>query len=198
MQKFYFILSLFIITALISGCGGQVAGAKSLEDYRMATDVPSATSITQTAQVEVAGRTPPGKCPVTTAESSSFQAPEPYSPDAPWDGEFWYGSNDLWVALGSDGVWSGLPDNPKGYTQKIPWWREGSVWDEEPLPPLVVTGERLDGEAPPLNASAANGSYAVDMGSAMMMGVDFPTLGCWKITGKYQNDELSFVVWVAP
>jgi len=28
--------------------------------------------------------------------------------------------------------------------------------------------------------------------------VDLPTLGCWKITGKYSDAELSFVVWVAP
>jgi hypothetical protein len=33
---------------------------------------------------------------------------------------------------------------------------------------------------------------------AMMTGVDFPSLGCWKITGKYKKSELSFVVWVAP
>ena len=33
----------------------------------------------------------------------------------------------------------------------------------------------------------------------MLVGVDFPTLGCWKITGKYAyaDVELSFVVWVA-
>ena len=60
-----------------------------------------------------------------------------------------------------------------------------------------MTGERLDGEAPPFKVADANGSYAADMGSAMMMGVDLPTLGCWKITGRYQDAELSFVVWVA-
>jgi hypothetical protein len=32
----------------------------------------------------------------------------------------------------------------------------------------------------------------------MLVGVDFPTLGCWKITGKYAGAELSFVIWVAP
>jgi hypothetical protein len=61
-----------------------------------------------------------------------------------------------------------------------------------------VTGERLNGEAPPLDASSANGSYSEDMGSAMMMGIGIPTAGCWEITGNYEGDELSFVVWVAP
>ena len=197
MQKLSFILSIFIIASLISGCAGQIAGAKSLEDYRMATEVTSASALTATVEAEVAARTPPKDCPVTVPQEPPFIPPMPYS-DLNAEGYFWYGSSSLWVEIPEGGVWWGLPDNPEGYTQKIPWWREGYVWDEEPQPPLVVTGERLDGKAPPLKASRANGSYAVDMGSAMMMGMDFFTLGCWKITGKYQDDELSFVVWVAP
>jgi len=63
---------------------------------------------------------------------------------------------------------------------------------------LIVSGERLDAAAPPLLASEATNAYAADIGSAMLVGVDLPTLGCWKITGKYSDSELSFVVWVAP
>ena len=163
----------------------------------MPTDIPGAASLTATAQAEVVSSTPPKDCPITLPTEPLFTPPAPYS-DLGWDGYFWYGSNSLWVAAPQNGVWWGLPHNPSGYTQKIPWWREGYSWNEEPEPPLIVTGERLDAKAPPLNASTANGSYAEDMGSAMMMGVDFPTLGCWKITGKYQDAELSFVVWVAP
>jgi len=32
----------------------------------------------------------------------------------------------------------------------------------------------------------------------MLVGVDFPMLGCWEIMGIYKGHELSFVVWVAP
>jgi hypothetical protein len=63
---------------------------------------------------------------------------------------------------------------------------------------LIVTGERLDASAPLLVASRATNAYADDIDSAMLVGVDLPTLGCWKITGKYADAELSFVVWVAP
>jgi hypothetical protein len=31
----------------------------------------------------------------------------------------------------------------------------------------------------------------------MVVGIDFPTLGCWEITGHYEDDELTFVVWVS-
>jgi hypothetical protein len=31
----------------------------------------------------------------------------------------------------------------------------------------------------------------------MVVGIDIPTLGCWKITGHYEDEELTFVIWVA-
>jgi hypothetical protein len=30
----------------------------------------------------------------------------------------------------------------------------------------------------------------------MVTGVNFPTLGCWEVTGDYHGDNLTFVVWV--
>jgi hypothetical protein len=95
-------------------------------------------------------------------------------------------------------VWSGLPHNPEGYTQKVFWWRKGYSWTAEPEPHLIVTGRRLDESASPLNVSRATNAFAEDIQSAMLVGVDFPTLGCWEITGQYAGMELSFVVWVAP
>jgi hypothetical protein len=90
-----------------------------------------------------------------------------------------------------------LPHNPEGYTQKIFWWRVGYAWNEEPQPEFKVSGERLDAKAPPLIVSDATNAFADDIGSAMLVGVDFPTLGCWKITGQHKDTELSFVIWVA-
>jgi hypothetical protein len=197
MRKIYLTISIFILILLLSSCVGQPARAKSLKDIQLTTIAPTQTVPTETTQAEVASSTPPKSCPVTVPQQPPFEPPAPYS-DLGWYGNFWYGSHSLWVALPQNGIWSSLPHNPEGYTQKIPWWREGYDWEAEPEPALIVTGERLDVKAPPLNASTANGSYAPDMGSAMMMAVDFPTLGCWAITGKYKDVELRFVVWVAP
>jgi hypothetical protein len=91
-----------------------------------------------------------------------------------------------------------LPHNPEGYTQKIFWWSEGYSWTEEPDPELSVTGRRLDGPAPALIVSRATNAFAADIQSAMLVGVDFPTLGCWEISGRYRGHELSFVVWIDP
>jgi len=141
---------------------------------------------------------PPVTCPVTKPPDPAFVAPPPYSPAAPYAGEFWYGTEALWTLLHTDGAWRGLPHNPDGYTQKVFWWRAGYSWTAEPEPQLSVTGRRLDAPAPPLHVSKATNAFAQDIQSAMLVGVDLPTLGCWEITGRYKGRELSFVVWVAP
>jgi hypothetical protein len=58
-----------------------------------------------------------------------------------------------------------------------------------------VTGRRLDAPGtfefgPGTNASAP------DMGTAMMVGIDIPELGCWEVTGTYRGTSLSYVVLV--
>jgi hypothetical protein len=55
----------------------------------------------------------------------------------------------------------------------------------------------LDGGSATLQASDATNATAADIGSAMLIAVDFPTLGCWEITGRYADAQLSFVVWIA-
>jgi hypothetical protein len=136
-------------------------------------------------------------CPVTLPPDPPFIPPPPY-PEVPPGDYFWYGSNSLWTVVPKDGIWSQLPHNPTGYTQKLPWWREGYSWTEEPEPALTVTGRRLDADGPGFQVADANGAFAPEFQSAMMMGMDLPTLGCWEITGQYKDQELSFVVKVEP
>ena len=201
MLRHYLFLSLLVLSALLAGCAPEVAAqpgeVKALENP-MTTDVPEKTALIQTETPEIVPYDPPASCPITISQDPPFTAPAPYSPNSPFDTNFWYGSTSLWTDLPKDGIWYALPQNPEGYTQKVFWWRDGYVWNEEPQPDLVVTGERLDAAALPLVVSRATNAYAGDIGSAMLVGVDFPTLGCWKITGQYQEAELSFVVWVAP
>lgn len=197
MRRLYFLFSLLILASVLVGCAPG-ARVKTLEDYRMPTVVPAASELTATAQAEAAALIPPADCPVTIAENASFQAPEPFSPTAPWKGLFWYGSERLWTALHADGVWAGLPDNTSGYTQKIMWWSDSYVLKDELEPALVVSGRRLDEKSEPLTFYGATNAMADDIGEAMLTGVDFPSLGCWKITGQYKKSELTFVVWLAP
>jgi hypothetical protein len=83
------------------------------------------------------------------------------------------------------------------YVQKVFWWRDGYDWRSETKPQLAVEGVRIDGTAKPLVASAATNAFSSDIGSAMLVLVEMPTSGCWKITGDYKDAQLSFVVSVA-
>ena len=198
MRRCRFVISTLVLLVMLTGCARR-AEVQTLEDYRMPTDIPSPAELTATVQADIEASTPPEDCPVTTAANSlSFEAPAPYAAVAPWEGLFWYGSEGLWTALHTNGVWEGLPDNPAGYTQKIMWWSDSYVLKNELQPALVVSGRRLDAEAPPLKFDGATNAYAEDIGDAMLTGVDFPTRGCWEITGQYKKSELKFVVWIAP
>ncbi|MEO8357218.1 MAG: hypothetical protein ABI621_15025 [Chloroflexota bacterium] len=202
MHRLYSFFPLLFVASLLTGCASSVNGQRgdisSLEDYRMPTNVPGVLSLTETAQAEVAASTPPKACPVTTAGNATFEAPEPYSPNAPWDGIFWFGSEGLWTALHTNGVGAGLPHSPEGYTQKIMWWSKLFNVKHEQKPALIVSGRRLDAEAPPLRFYGATNAFADDIGDAMLTGVDFPTLGCWEVRGEYKKSELTFVVWIVP
>jgi hypothetical protein len=192
VHKLSLFLSILILASLLAACAENAAAqANEVEPTSPPLRTPTVAS-------EVVPKDPPKDCPLTVPQEPAFVPPSPYDALG-WKEHFWFGSSPLWTSLPRNGIWSGLPFNPSaGYTQKVFWWRDGYVWTEEPEPNLIMTGERLDAKAPPLRASKATNAYAGDIGSAMLVGVDFPTAGCWKVTGKYNDAELSFVVWVAP
>jgi len=192
VHKPYIFFSIMLLASLLTGCAGK---AMAQSNEVTPTSVPD--NAEPTAVPEIVSKDPPATCPLTVPQDPAFVPPAPYD-SLGFEGYFWFGSSSLWTSIPQDSMWLGLPENPGGYTQKIFWWRDGYVWNEEPEPNLIVTGERLDAEAPLLVASKATNAYASDIGSAMLVGVDFPTPGCWKITGKYQDGKLSFVVLVAP
>ena len=75
------------------------------------------------------------------------------------------------------------------------WWRQGYDAYREPQPKLIITGKRVDSPAPYLKADHATNALLQPQ-SAMLIGFEFPTAGCWQITGRYEDDELTFFAWV--
>jgi len=200
MQRLHYFLTIPLVMGLLTSCAPKVVSqskqVKALENPTL-TALPENSTPVDTPTLAIVPYDPPPSCPITVPQDPRFTPPHPYD-SLGFEGEFWYGSDSIWTALRENGTWEALPHNPEGYTQKVFWWRDGYVWTEEPEPNLIVTAERLDSSVPTVHASKATNAYASDIGSAMLVGVDLPTLGCWKITGKYGDAELSFVVWVAP
>lgn len=131
-------------------------------------------------------------CPVTLPVEPLFTPPAPYPPMAPYEGQFWYGTERLWTALPTDGKWLQL-----AYGEKVFWWRNGYDASVELQPALSVSARRLDAEAPTVEFGppATNASHP-DFHTAMLIGVDLPASGCWEITGHYAGNDLPFVIWV--
>ena len=204
MQRLYSLLSILIVAFLLTGC---VATANARAEEITTVDGSKAPaelidSSADSANSKVVPRDPPDSCPITRAPDIPFIPPEPY-PSAPperYENQFWYGTPELWTMLGTDGTWYALPQNKNGYGQKVFWWSQSFDTKGDPFPAFTVILEQLDAIAPssPVVVAEEATNASADFGTAMLTGVQVPSLGCWKVTGQYKESELSFVVWVAP
>jgi hypothetical protein len=140
-------------------------------------------------------RSVPKTCVVTRPSEHPFVPPRPYLAN----GLNWFGTDRLWTFLPGDGRW--------GLGEKTFWFRE--EWgrykgSNQSIPAIdtakfTVTARRLDGPAPPPEVGQASSSYREeDWKSFLVGGINLPTTGCWEVSARYENDEVTFVVWVAP
>jgi hypothetical protein len=127
--------------------------------------------------------TPSAECPVTMPEGS-HRAGDPAGLE-----HLGYGNGELWMALWPHGVVRATVDdlNQRGeIVMKFPW-------DRAVRGRLHITGRRIDAEAPPLR------SHVPDYGLTgfQSTAVTFPTVGCWKVTGRVASQtSLTFVTSV--
>ncbi len=91
-----------------------------------------------------------------------------------WASAWWTGNEEFPLRAGEEG-------------NKLGWFRPAGA-------ELVITGQRLDGDAPSLQAEIPC-CYPTRFQAT---GLYFPTEGCWEVNAKSGGRELSFTVWVAP
>jgi hypothetical protein len=123
-------------------------------------------------------------CPVTFPNGS--QPPRSISSDPP--SPHLHGNGSLWTGPGAGGKIIPAPEqfNTDGSLN----WKMG--WDRGVPGELTVTGIRLDAHAPP-----AVGHY--DISGYGQLGfqagwVYFPSVGCWELTGRVGDADLSIVI----
>ena len=127
----------------------------------------------------------PNACPLTEPawakppEDSAVQDPPEYGyyfinvDSSIWTSAWWTKQDEDYLRAGED--------------IKVGWFRPAGAT-------LEVTGQRLDGEAPPLEFHAPC-CYPTRFQAS---GLGFPTPGCWEVTARAEDRKLSFVVWVEP
>lgn len=126
------------------------------------------------------------ECPVTQA------APEWPGPPLPGSQNV-YGNEALAVTVPANGIW---PTTRVGarLAVKVFWWSTGYRPGMEAN--LRVEIRNLDGGPNDAVVSAPTSAHNEDSlgGWAMLTGINFPSAGCWEITGEYLGEVLTFVV----
>jgi hypothetical protein len=128
--------------------------------------------------------------------SKTAQACRPTAPHGDARNGFNYGDDGLAVALWPDGklVAGTLPDGGSyadiksdgSIVAKLGWWRGAAGG-------LEITGKRTDADAPPLRADIPDG-YGPTRFQAT--GITFASAGCWDVTGRVDDEQLTFTVLV--
>jgi hypothetical protein len=137
----------------------------------------------------------PESCPVTRSTAETRFTPPP--PSRPFEADstmFWYGSDELYTALYSDGHWRGIPSR-SGTRNKVFWFRKNAEWLNEDSYQLKVTYRQL-GETGPMFTVPRVTNAIMGEEVAMLIMLELPTRGCWEVTANYKDAHLSFVAWV--
>lgn len=126
-------------------------------------------------------------CPVT--EPAWVIAPDDSAVQDPPAYGYYYVNDDssIWASAWWTGSEEEYPLRAGENGNKMGWFRpEGAT--------LEITGRRLDGQAPPLEAHVPC-CYPTRFQAT---GLYFPTAGCWEVSAISADSVLSFVVRVEP
>jgi hypothetical protein len=165
------------ITALLVAAGIAVAGCTA----------GSPTSTAATRPAPGSARPLATACPTTLPGTA---VPPGSSPTLFFGAQSSYGNGRLWVGgLWPAGVIKAGPDfiaEDGSIGMKFGWWRAvpGN---------LRITGRRLDATAAPLRSDVPTGYGERGFQAS---GVNFPSPGCWEITGTMATTTLTFVTRV--
>jgi hypothetical protein len=164
-----------------------VAAACDNTSRQHETSSPAASAAPTVARTPPPSRPAPeaAGCPVTLPATSWVSELAGFTP-LPASRFSWYGdTSTLAVDLPIDGVYR-LQAGEPSLVAKIPWWRyvSGTV---------AIVARRLDAAGPEVRTSSTDGYGEQGFVPA---GIEFPSEGCWTITGSIQGHQLAFVMLV--
>jgi hypothetical protein len=137
-------------------------------------------------------------CAVTEPPSHVVVPPPPYEA-SPGHGTFYFGSDDFWTILPDNGVWETQHDKATYDRRKIVWFSKDYWWLSQQQMDLRVDARKLDGGIESVHVSWTTNGFIPDHQTSFMLNdIEFPSTGCWEISGRWHAHELKFVVWVTP
>ena len=91
-----------------------------------------------------------------------------------------------------------LPLSERGYGQKLAWWAPGYDWQAEPNPLFELVAKPLERIGEEYRLTETTNMLDGELGSAILLGVEFPFPGCWEITGNYNGESTTYVIEIIP
>lgn len=138
-------------------------------------------------------------CPMVQATECEVSLPKgsglPGSLTAP-DGFTWVGTPELAAQVPESGHWIGMGSDHQ-YGDKWWWWRQGYLAMAEPEPEIEITATRLDGSAPAVHIPRGTNAYGKGW-NRILVGMQFPSPGCWEVVANYHGHDLRFIFAVGP
>ncbi|CAN5709029.1 hypothetical protein BH23CHL2_BH23CHL2_30320 [soil metagenome] len=187
------------MVASLAVWSGRAPDDDGEDDQAVATALPTNTGETGETAAPSVTVTPadPTPSPPTTETGFGFDAVNgacvttPFSDGEPLDASQ-AAFTDTWYGDDSEGLWAGLGREHEGIwttTNRVLWWRLNPV-------PIEVTGQRLDDDAPRMNAELPDGYEGFPHHISILR---FPMPGCWEIEASAGDEmHLRFVVDVVP
>jgi hypothetical protein len=161
-----------------------------------------ASTLGSTPGLDPASSAGPNSCPVTVPPQPGLVPTDPYPPEPPF-GEVWYGIPGLWTILDANGaVWRGLPvgTGPHAVGDKTLWFSENfSTAEGEDFSgdtDITLTAVDLDGSSPTVVQEGGVPSFNRDIKNFLLVPLGLPEPGCWEITARYKEAELTYVLQV--
>jgi hypothetical protein len=145
-----------------------------------------AVALTAPVQLAPEGRS----CPTSSLLRDSAPTDPNADPVGPAD---WYINADrtIWAGPVPQGGWA---SGGKLYSGDVVVGGQKTYWVRPQGTQLVISGHRLDANAPPLQAHIPC-CYPTGF---QIVGLLFPTEGCWEVQAKAGDSELRFVTHVKP
>jgi len=172
----------FVSSAVIVVCACAVTPRLSAQDVKAQPSSPEATRKSNVSLDE---------CPFTKPPVPTFTPPGLETVGAP-SGGFYFGTPKLSAYLYF---------GPVGMGEKIAWFipqAKAAQAEHRLRPALSISLKRLDAPAPVVvtDGNASWSSMPAWWPWFIGSGVDFPTRGCWEITGRLDGETLRFVYQV--
>ena len=102
-----------------------------------------------------------------------------------------FGDESLAALVPADGTWRGMGASSR-YRDKFWWWRKDSDARTESSPNLKLHAVKLDDSGIEFDAGLATAGYGPGWDSMLVM-LEFPSPGCWQVTGSYRDTSLTMV-----